>query len=140
MLIAGARGSPASNTPQASLAATLQVFVTFADTDFVTSVSRQAGSLFLNWSLFRFSYGGQVLQGSWTRFGTCRRCSTRFGTCSRCSTRSRTWRGCWTRTDHPTLFPTCSRDTSTSVRTRLGMQLNIPEEEPSKQHLFSTRV
>ena len=51
MLIAGARGSPASNTPQASLAATLQVFVTFADTDFVTSVSRQAGSLFLNWSI-----------------------------------------------------------------------------------------
>ena len=45
MLIAGARGSPASNTPQASLAATLQVFVTFADTDFVTSVSRQAGSI-----------------------------------------------------------------------------------------------
>ena len=33
---------------------------------------------------------------------------------------------CWTRTDHPTLFPTCRRDTSTSVRTRLGMQLNIP--------------
>ena len=45
MLIAGARGSPASNTPQASLAATLQVFVTFPDTDFVTSVSCRAGSM-----------------------------------------------------------------------------------------------
>ena len=35
MLIGGARVRPASNTPQASLAATLQVFLTFADTDFL---------------------------------------------------------------------------------------------------------
>ena len=72
MLIAGARGSPASNTPQASLAATLQVFVTFADTDFVTSLSRQAGLLFLTGLFYPrrkspfqiLIYGGQELQGA----------------------------------------------------------------------------